>query len=109
MKKNILQLLGYWLFIANHILFIILRDSSSQIILATGILGILIVLLFFYDYQFHFKKTGQFKIHCATLIVLNISMWVFEGSVLFTLINLVLLIGFILLKKQLDRQWQLFE
>ena len=75
---------------------------SFQVKITGILLGVMVVLLGLYDYQFNYKKGEKFKISPSMLIVLNLITWIFEGSYLFISINLMLLIIFILWKKNLN-------
>lgn len=104
MQIIVRQILGYLIFLSNHVCFILINEKvfSFEVKMLGLILAILFAFSGLYDYKIHYKKIGQFKISCAMLIVLNLVSWVFEGSYLFIAINLVLLIVFIFWKRQLS-------
>lgn len=64
MKIIIRQVLGILMFISNHVCFLLIRETPIyQLLKVTStLMGTVIVVLCFCDYQFNYKKYRQFKI-----------------------------------------------
>ncbi|MFC1223612.1 hypothetical protein ACFE6N_07370 [Pedobacter sp. BG31] len=78
-----------------------LKIYSSQAKLIGIILGVIVLIIGALDYQFNYKKAKKFNTSPGLLISLNITMWIFAGSYVLIMINIILLIAFIWWEKQL--------
>lgn len=104
MKRSIfLQLLGFSIFILNHIYYIIIAEKPVilNVQIATVALIPIVSLILWCDYYFNFKKNGQFKFSSSTLIIMNTGMWLLNGFYWFAGLNLFLFITFLWYERRL--------
>lgn len=77
---------------------------SSQAKFISIILGLIVLMIGAIDYHFNYKKAIKFNISAELSISLNIIMWIFAGSYILIMINIILLIAFIWWEKQLRKE-----
>ncbi len=104
MKQILLfQVLAFTIYLINHIgHFFKEQIMSQELKIGFGAFLLLIITIFFWDYQFNFKKQLKFKVSAFLFLSYGIGLWLIDGFYYLAVLNLILFIAFYLFNKKFD-------